>query len=200
MLPELLCLRTHPSGADLGRLLGTSIRTGQRIMQKTRSLLPTAAPDKPRVRNLAELDETTFNGQWIGGAKQRHGPLSLMPLQSRDTQVMNSFVDALISEETTVLTDEWRGYNEVRLKRKHFTVCHAREFVSPHSNLIHTNSIEGVWGHAKPLAIHTYRGYPRIPDFLKEICFQFNFNYSERRSYLKAHFFRPLSSTNTLCP
>lgn len=197
-LPKLLSLRTHPSGADLGRFLNTSVCTGQRIMRKTRSLLPIAAPTQ-QVGGIAELDETTFKGQWIGGAKQRRGKLALLPLSNRGMKTINGFVEKLVSPKATVFTDEWGGYMEVHLSRDHFTVCHAREFVSSFCKKVHTNGIEGVWGHAKPLAAHTYRGYPKIPDFLKEICFQFNFNYHERKNYLHAHFSRILS-TNTLCP
>lgn len=194
-LPRLLAMRTHPSGADLGRLLNQSSRSGQQLMRKIRQIMP--SPLSGSISGIAELDETTFRGQWIGGARQRKGGLKLIPLANRGMKTMNSFVDRLVSPEATVFTDEWRGYLEVGLKRNHYTVCHAREFVSEHCKAIHTNSIEGVWGHAKPLAWHTYRGYPNISDFLREICFQFNLNYTERCNYLNAQFSRLCHSTNT---
>lgn len=194
-LAPLISLRTHPSGADLGRLLNRSVRTGQRIMRKTRQIMPSAVSGS--ISGIAELDETTFKGQWIGGARQRKGGLKLIPLSNRNTKTMNSFVDRLVSPKATVFTDEWGGYIELGLKRNHYTVCHAREFVSEHCKMVHTNGIEGVWGHAKPLAWHTYRGYPNLNDFLQEICFQFNFNYTERCNYLNAQFSRLHYSTNT---
>lgn len=198
LLPKLISLRTHPSGADLGRLFERSVRTGQRIMRKTRQNMPEAQKRNP-VSGIVELDETTFAGQWIGGAKQRKGDIQLLPLKNRGTKSMNRFVESLVQEKATVFTDEWGGYVEVGLRRQHFTVCHSKEFVSELCKIVHTNGIEGVWGHAKPLAVHTYRGYPKINDFLREICFQFNFNYTERCKYLTARFSR-LSSTNTICP
>lgn len=197
LVPSLVALRTHPSGADLGRLLQISVRSGQRMMRHIRHLLPDSDP-RQRIGGTVELDETTFKGTWIGGAKERGGALSLMPLVNRTTRSMNQFVDRLVVPDAMVFTDEWRGYNEVCLTRGHLTVCHAREFVSSFCRKVHTNGIEGVWGYAKPLAIHTYRGYPTIADFLREICFQFNFTYHERRSYLTAYFSRP-HITNTLC-
>lgn len=193
-LAPLLSLRTHPSGADLGRLLNQTPRSGQYLMRKVRQILPEAT--QGTISGVAELDETTFKGQWIGGAKQRKGSLKLMPLENRNMKTMNSFVDSLVSSEATVFTDEWGGYLEVGLKRDHYTVCHSREFVSRYFKGVHTNSIEGVWGHAKPLAWHTYRGYPNLDDFLREICFQFNFNYTERCIYLNAQFSR-LRPTHT---
>lgn len=194
-LPQLLSLRTHPSGADLGRLLNKSVCTGQRILRKTRQIMPKATGGT--ISGIAELDETTFKGQWVGGAKQRKGSLKLIFLPNRNMKTMNSFVDNLVSPKATIFTDEWGGYLEVSLKRDHYTVCHAKEFVSKYCKGVHTNSIEGVWGHAKPLAWHTYRGYPNLNDFLREICFQFNFNYTERCNYLNAQFSRLCLSTNT---
>jgi len=197
-LPKLVSLRTHPSGADLGRYFGKSVRTGQRVMKNIREILPSSSPPQA-IKSLAELDETTFKGQWIGGGKQRKGRVSLIPLKNRGTRAMNEFVEKLVAPKVPIFTDEWRGYNEIYLSRDHLTVCHAREFVSEHCKVVHTNGIEGVWGHAKPLAVHTYRGYPKIEDFLREICFQFNFTYTQRCQYLTAHFSRLLKSTNTLC-
>lgn len=194
-LPKLLSMRTHPSGADLGRLLNQSSRSGQQLMRKVRQIMPSAL--KGSISGIAELDETTFRGQWIGGARQRKGGLKLIPLPNRNMKTMNSFVDRLVSPGATVFTDEWGGYFEIGLRRNHYTVCHAKEFVSAHCKGVHTNSIEGVWGHAKPLAWHTYRGYPNLNDFLREICFQFNFNYTERCNYLNAQFSRLCLSTNT---
>jgi hypothetical protein len=158
-------------------------------MRKVRQSFPRSF-DGPPLTGCAELDETTFRGQWIGGAKRRHGGLKLIKLQNRGTKSMNNFVDTLVSPAATVLTDEWGGYIEVGLKRDHYTVCHAKEFVSEHCKDVHTNGIEGVWGHAKPLATHVYRGYPNLDEFLREVCFKFNFSYIERRKYLTSHFFR----------
>jgi transposase-like protein len=194
-LVPLISLRTHPSGADLGRLLNQSSRAGQQLMKKVRQIMPKATGGT--ISGIAELDETTFRGQWIGGARQRKGGLKLTPLPNRNMKTMNSFVDRLVSPQATVFTDEWGGYLELGLKRNHYTVCHAKEFVSEHCKSVHTNSIEGVWGHAKPLAWHTYRGYPNLNDFLREICFQFNFNYTERCNYLNAQFSRLCLPTNT---
>lgn len=195
IISNILALRTHPSGSDLGRLFGKSVCTGQRLLRKTRQILP--SPDENPVSGIVEFDETTFNGEWIGGAKQRKGKLKLVQLRNRNTISMNRFVESLTTKNTAVFTDEWRGYDEIRFRRNHLTVCHAKEFVSGFCKAVHTNSIEGVWGHAKPLAWHTYRKYPNIKEFMKEVCFQFNFNYTERCKYLTAQFSRPRIAIHT---
>lgn len=128
LVPRLFALRTHPSGSDLGRLLGKSLRTGQRILRKTRQLLPSAQGTP--LAGVAELDETTFKGIWIGGGKSRQEKrIWLTSLKSRGVIQMNRFVEAAVSPEAAVFTDEWNGYRDVHARRLHYTVCHSREFV-----------------------------------------------------------------------
>jgi transposase-like protein len=195
LLARLVSIRSGPSGADLGRIFQKHASTGQRYRRKIRQLLPGAATGK-KLSGIAEIDETTMKKIWIGGMKSRETKqIKLVPLRNRNSATLTNFVDSLLENDAPAFTDEWRGYNELRHSRQHFTICHAREFVSRECAGIHTNGIEGVWGHAKPLAIHTYRGYPKLNDFLKEVCFQFNFSYPERVAYLTARFSRPITNT-----
>ncbi|MFH1375580.1 MAG: transposase [Patescibacteria group bacterium] len=196
LLAQLISVRTCPSGADLGRIFSKHERTGQRYRRAVRKLLPDALAGPP-LAGPAESDETTMKHIWIGGAKSRKTrQIKLSPLQNRNSAMLTNFVDNLLEKNASVFTDEWRGYRELKYSsRQHFTICHSKEFVSKECSGIHTNGIEGVWGHAKPLARHTYRGYPNLTDFLKEICFLFNFSYSERKSYLLARFFRLTTNT-----
>ena len=195
LLTQLVCIRTCPSGSDLGKIFKKHEKTGQRYRRNIRRLLPESTSGE-KLPGSAEIDETTMKHVWIGGAKSRiTKQVKLSPLQNRNTTTLTNFVDNLLEKDASAFTDEWRGYNELRYSRKHFTICHAREFVSKECSGIHTNGIEGVWGHAKPLAIHTYRGYPKLTDFLREICFQFNFSYPERVAYLTARFSRPVTNT-----
>lgn len=193
-LTKLVSLRTCPSGADIGRYFGKHIKTGQNYRRKIRFILPSSIAGPPL--GISELDETTMRKKWIGGAKCRESrKIKLLPMEKRDETGCYELVDALLAKTSAAFTDEWRGY--LHLDRPHYTVCHSREFVSSDCRAIHTNGIEGVWGHAKPLARHTYRGYPNLTDFLKEVCFLFNFNYHERTAYLTARIFRV--KTNTAC-
>ncbi len=195
LLAQLTSIRTGPSGADIGRIFQKHTSTGQRYRRKIRQLLPPSAAGE-RLSGLAEIDETTMKKIWIGGAKSRTTKqVKLSPLQNRNSNTLTNFVDNLLAKDTPAFTDEWRGYCELRFTRKHFTICHSKEFVSKECSGIHTNGIEGVWGHAKPKAVHTYRGYPNLTEYLREVCFQFNFSYSERVAYLSARFFRPVTNT-----
>jgi hypothetical protein len=69
------------------------------------------------------------------------------------------------------------------------TVCHAHGFVNPSARHVHTNTIEGVWGHLKPLGQHVYRGFPRqkLPAYLSEFMFRYNIRcYDTRLAVLSA--------------
>lgn len=196
MVTKVVSLRSSPSGVDLGRLLGRSEKTGQAVMRTLRQAMPqrVGIPTKGTI----ECDETTMRGVWIGGGKQREtGMVSLMPMMQRSQRECHQMVAMMSLPGSTILTDEWGGYQGLRHRGyRHYTVCHAREFVSRYSRRVHTNGIESVWGHAKTKARHTYRGYPLLHEFLREVCFQHNFSYTEREAYLTASVFRP--KTNTL--
>lgn len=182
----LFCLRSCPSGSDLGRFLGRHPKTGQRIWKKVRQRLPQHNTGPP-LDGVVEMDETMMDHVWIGGGKSRRDKtIKLLPLSSRDEKTLNSMVQQMLTKESTVITDEWGGYANMGYVKDHYTVCHSREFVSSQARIIHTNGIEGVWGHAKPKAWHTYRGYPTLSEYLQEICFQFNFRYDDRKRYLSS--------------
>jgi hypothetical protein len=147
---------------------------------------------------VAEIDETTMGGVWVVGAKarQRRG-LKLQTVTVRDISTLHSFTNTMLATGATALTDEWGGYFGLHHTRPHLTVCHAREFVSKNHRLVHTNGIEGIWGHAKPKAWHTYRKFPTLSEYLKEVRFHSTFTHTQRRAYLHSFLFR--GKTNTVC-
>lgn len=190
---KIFCLRSGLSGSDLGRFLDRHPRTGQRMWRKIRRILPESTGGPP-LAGPVELDETIMHNIWIGGGKSRKDKkLKLLPLSSRDQKTMHQFVHQLVATQAAIITDEWGGYRG--LGKNHYTVCHSKEFVFSGMPEVHTNGIEGVWGYAKPKAYHIYRGYPYLPEYLKEICFYFNFSYYERKAYL----FSLLARTNSIC-
>lgn len=64
---------------------------------------------------------------------------------------LNQQIDAFTAPNSTVNTDEWRGYNDVAKKqRNHKTVCHAKKEYArddDHDGIreVHTNTAEGIW-------------------------------------------------------
>ncbi len=196
-LGKMFALKTSPSGSDAGRYFGKHPYTGQRYFRQLRKVMPLAHAGPP-LEGVVELDESLMKKEWIGGAKSRTtGKLKLMVLEDRSMKTMEKFVDRFLTYNATALTDEWKGYGYLRYRRPHYTVCHSKEFVSSFHREVHTNGIEGVWGHAKPLARHTYRGYPTLEGFLREVCFRHNFDHNERTLFLSAKIFPHF--TNTSC-
>jgi hypothetical protein len=185
----LQCVLKNGDLTNLGRYFNKSPRTGQRILRKIRNHLPDHF-DQNKLQGVCEFDETKIKGIWIGGAKARGGRLKLIPLISRSIISINRWIYKTLDHQAIVFTDEWRGYNDVHITHSHYTVRHSKEFVSSYHKAIHTNSIESVWGYAKPLLSHTYRGTPELKGFLNEICFKHNFCHNERRSFLTALSFR----------
>ncbi len=196
-ISKLWGLRTCPCGSDMGRLFGKHPRTGQRYVRKMRKMLPLAHTGPP-LGGVVEIDESIAKKQWILGVKERNRKqVRLQTVPNRTMETLNPLVNRQLTYNATALTDEWGGYGLLKYDRPHYTVCHERGFVSEHWKEVHTNGIEGVWGHMKPLAWHTYRGFPYLPEFLRETCFRLNFSYPERKAFLYRKLFPHF--TNTSC-
>ena len=148
-----------------------------------------------QLEGITEWDETTITKQWIlGGVSRLLKKCLLQIIPDRSARTLIPLVYAATPNAVLRITDEWRGYLELK---NHLTVCHAREFVSEHSSLIHTNTKEGIWGHIKPLSRHIYRGFPQetLHEFLAEAMFRYNYpDYKQRVSLLFALLSRKTNS------
>ena len=71
----------------------------------------------------------------------------------RDAQTLERIITNLVLPGTTVVTDAWRGYQNVAHLNNgvydHAVVVHAHEFVHSVHGDIHTETIEGLWMQAK---------------------------------------------------
>jgi hypothetical protein len=55
-------------------------------------------------------------------------------------------------EETIIITGEWRAYGSAPRNLRgfeHLTINHSLNFVDPDDPLVHTQTIECLWSHAK---------------------------------------------------
>lgn len=182
---ESFCIRSGMSGADLARTLQCNEKTGQRLNSIFRIIVLPLRPEF--LSGPSEWDEAVpIQGQWVGGGVARHGSCRLAPIADRSERTLSSLVNRHSDPEGMVFTDEHGGYCGVVNR---WSVCHAREFVNPMARFVHTNTIEGVWGHLKPLGWHIYRGFPRqsLTKFLGEFMFRYNLrDYESRLSVLSA--------------
>ena len=191
---ESFCIRGGMSGADLARTLRINAKSGQRLNRVFRSLVTPLCP--LRLPGDSEWDEACpLRGQWVvGGVSRAAGRCSLHCVSDRCEDTLTPLVEKHSDPEGLVFTDEWGGYCGL-LNR--MTVCHSVEFVNRSAPFVHTNRIEGVWGHLKPLGKHVYRGFPRssLPSFLAEFMFRYNLrSYETRFAVLSALLSRKTNS------
>lgn len=193
MALKLFSLRGGMSGTDLAEVLAVHRRTGQKLNRRMRSLTIGLRPYT--LPGVSEWDESMFSKQWVlGGVSRENGHCLLQVIPNRTEDTLVPIVERHSDPEGLIFTDEWGGY--INLAR-HMTVCHSREFVNSEARFVHTNTQEGVWGHAKALSWHTYRGIPRasLPLFLCEIMFRYNIRtYQTRVSVLSALLSRKTNS------
>lgn len=114
---------------------------------------------------FVEVDESYFfrrkynrgqrrRGKWVVGMVERgSGRCWLEVVAKRDAATIERIINAHILPGTTIVTDAWRGYNNVGQMRNgvytHEVVVHANEFVHTIHDEIHTETIEGLWMQAK---------------------------------------------------
>lgn len=191
---KLFALRTGIAGVGIADFLDRNRKTGQKLNRIFRGLVSPLAPQS--IPGVSEWDESTFSKQWVlGGVSRDTTQCRLQCIPNRSERVLCPLVRSAVGAEGLVFTDEWGGYNDLY---RHMTVCHAREFVNPQMPFVHTNTIEGIWGHAKTLSWHTYRGFPAssLPQFLSEVMFRYNLPaYESRISVLSALLSRKFINT-----
>jgi len=71
----------------------------------------------------------------------------------RDAATLERIITNHVLPGTTIVTDAWRGYQNVTQLNNgvydHAVIVHAHEFVNREHPEIHTETIEGLWMHAK---------------------------------------------------
>lgn len=170
----------------MARFFGVNKKTGQRMNRVFRIM---TASTKPAVLpGFSEWDESVpIRLQWVlGGVSRATQTCLLTPVHRRDEDTLVPIVEKRTTMDSIILTDEWGGYCGLMNR---MTVCHQREFVNSMARHVHTNTIEGIWGHLKPLGQHIYRGFPRqtLQSYLDEFMFRYNIRcYDTRVSVLSA--------------
>ena len=195
---RLFASRVGMSGVDLGNILGYGRRTGQRMNRSFRRAVRSLAPSI--LPGASEWDESVpLRLQWVlGGVSRGLQRCLLQCIPDRAGRTLIPIVERGSDPEGLVFTDEHCGYIGIVNR---WTVNHSQGFVHPQASFVHTNTIEGVWGHLKPLGQHVYRGFPRctLPDFLAEFMFRYNLpQYKTRLAVLSALLKRPKTNSQVV--
>ena len=117
------------------------------------------------VSMYVEVDETYYfhrkyhrgryrRGTWVVGVVERaSGKCWLEVIARRNAATLERIISDHVLPGSIVVTDAWRGYTNVGTIQngvyQHETVVHARNFVDVTDPDMHTQTIEGLWMHAK---------------------------------------------------
>ncbi|CAI6358292.1 unnamed protein product [Macrosiphum euphorbiae] len=138
------------------------------------------------VGKTVEIDESKFGkrkyhrghaveGQWIfGGIQRDNGACFLIPVEKWDKETLLAIIKQWVLPGTQIISDCWKSYDCLNDEGFiHFKVNHSVNFKDPNTGA-HTNTVEGMWRHAKALLSqysrkkHFYGGYMAEFMFLKK--------------------------------
>lgn len=73
----------------------------------------------------------------------------MVPFERRDKDTLLPIIQKYILPESSIISDCWRPYGALNeMNYKHLTVNHSKTFKDPETGAC-TNTIEGLWRHAK---------------------------------------------------
>ena len=177
---------------ELERQLGVTYKTAWRMAHELRKLMASADYKGP-LSGHVEVDETVIGGYQKKRARRAKGTNKtiVMGLVERDGRIIagpvpDAFMGTLVPiiEENVIAgsrisTDEHRSYQNLGLTYDHQTVNHTKkEYVRGD---IHTNTLEGHWGHFKRaiLGTHVHISAKHLWKYVGE--------FSYRRNYRQSH-------------
>lgn len=180
------------SAKQLERELGCHYKTAWRMFNRIRNELMTD-DDKP-LKGQVEIDETGVHGkprgrkmtkkeaaQWrerqvsVLGMVERGGRVKLRVIESRRGEPLSGPVRANVDPSSIVFTDDWNAYKPLSERFKAHNVINHSAGVYVRGS-IHTNTIEGFFGNAKPGIRGVYRqvSVRWLQSYLDEYAFRYN--------------------------
>ncbi len=108
------------------------------------------------------------------GLKQRDGKVVARKSRGVSSKVLNSFINASVKPDSTIMTDEWTGYNKISSKFDHYRVSHSTgTYVVGDA---HTNGIENFWSMLKRGIVGQYHNVSEkhLNKYIDEFCFRYN--------------------------
>ena len=192
------------SSCQLARDIKVCQKTAWFILHKVRGLY--CITDEVALNGEVEMDEMYLGGRDtnkheskkvagtqgrstktktpIFGMIQRDGKVVAMKVENTQGATLLPIVGQFVKEGSTTYTDELSAYNGLTKEGyDHLIVNHGkREFVR--SNDIHTNSIEGFWGHFKRVIFSTYHCVSKdyVQRYIDEQSYRWNTR-EEKSSY-----------------
>lgn len=110
----------------------------------------------------------------VVGAVERGGRVIAEPTVNVDRATINQFITAHVTPSSTLITDQFVSYGDMRLFVKdHLMVDHSVTYVDGEK---HTNTIENFWSLLKRAWLGTHHQYSRkwAIAYIVEACFKYN--------------------------
>jgi transposase-like protein len=186
------------SAKQIERETGVTYKTAWRMFKQIRSVLeetPTA-PLGGTAKGV-EIDETYFGGRRRGmkgrpgagdakktpiiGMAERKGSVRAFVAQDAKADTILGLVREHIMPRNIVFTDEFTGYNGLKVRGYHHNRIHHAERVYVSGNT-HTNTIEGFWSLIKRGIGGVYHNVGRhyLQTYLNEYTFRYNRRFDEQ--------------------
>lgn len=108
------------------------------------------------------------------GLKQRDGKVVARKARGVSSKVLNNYINANVKADSTIMTDEWSGYNKISAKFDHYRVSHSTGvYVVGEA---HTNGIENFWSMLKRGIVGQYHNVSErhLNNYINEFCFRYN--------------------------
>ncbi|TGK11359.1 IS1595 family transposase [Leptospira fletcheri] len=188
------------SAYQLQRSIGLTYKTNWRMLKQIRIAM-TNDKNFELFQSIVEIDETYLGGKPKKGSdtKSKRGrgtnKIAVVGIYDRKTEKVFAqpifrkegqnlkgkqllqLIDSKVAKKAKIYTDEFRGYWILdKLKRKHFTVDHSKEYVAADGT--HTNNIEAFWSLLKRMHYGTY--HKISPKYMTYYCGEEAFRFSNR--------------------
>ncbi len=173
------------SSRQLSRDIGVNKNTAWYMNMRIRRAM---REDRELMMGIVEVDETYIGGKRQKGSKrgrgtkktpvvgiaERGGNVKARVSRKLDSRRLSNFVrENVDTKETTVITDEFKGYLRLSSFVNHRTINHAKWYVDGD---VHTNNIESFWALLKRGIIGQFHKVStrHLARYIDEFCYRHN--------------------------
>ena len=125
-------------------------------------------------KNRNEDGNTIHEQQPVLGMKERNGNIVAIVIPDRNKETILPVIRNVVKSDSTLMTDDYKGYHDLANDYSHFTVNHsAKEYVNA---MAHTNGIENFWSHLKRGidGIYHWCSKDHLQSYVDEFTLRFN--------------------------
>ena len=176
---------------EIERQLGVTYKCAWRMCHEIRKLMASADYSGP-LSGHVEIDETVMGGfqknrvrrskgsnkSLVFGMVERNGNLRAGPIPDLSQFTLEPIVLENVTEGSTISSDEWVSYNDLKRVYNHGRVNHSKkEYVA---GIHHTNTIEGHWSHFKRAVrgTHVHISAKHMWKYVAEFSYRRNYRHS----------------------